>query len=91
MSAIAVQLAGVTSVFYEDFTIGTNRDCDLILYDEHASPRHAVISADAGGWWIEDMGSTRGVRVNGELRATMSLARGDRIRLGRTEIIVVPT
>lgn len=38
MGAIAVQLAGVTSVFHQHFVIGTRSDCDLVLYDQDASP-----------------------------------------------------
>jgi pSer/pThr/pTyr-binding forkhead associated (FHA) protein len=90
MPAIAVQLAGVTSVFYDRFVIGTRSDCDLVLYDQDASPVHALIIPEETGWQVEDMGSLRGVHVNGRLRATVSLEKGDRVRLGRTTLVMVP-
>jgi pSer/pThr/pTyr-binding forkhead associated (FHA) protein len=90
MPAIAVRLAGITSVFYDRFVIGTRSDCDLVLYDEDASPVHALVVPDETGWRVEDMGSLRGVRVNGRLRATVRLEKGDRVRLGDTTLIMVP-
>jgi pSer/pThr/pTyr-binding forkhead associated (FHA) protein len=90
MAAIAVQLAGVTSVFYDRFVIGTRSDCDLVLYDQDASPVHALVIPEDAGWQIEDMGSLRGVRVNGRLLATTLLNKGDRVRLGSTTLVMVP-
>jgi pSer/pThr/pTyr-binding forkhead associated (FHA) protein len=90
MPAIAVKLAGVTSVFYDRFAIGTRPDCDLVLYDEDASPLHALVVPDATGWQVEDMGSRRGVFVNGRLRAAACLEKGDRVRLGGTTLVMVP-
>jgi hypothetical protein len=52
MPAIAVKLAGVTSVFYDRFAIGTRPDCDLVLYDEDASPLHALVVPDETGWQV---------------------------------------
>jgi pSer/pThr/pTyr-binding forkhead associated (FHA) protein len=90
MPAIAVKLAGVTSVFYDRFAIGTRSDCDLVLYDQDASPLHALVTPDETGWQVEDMGSLRGVFVNGRLRAAAWLEKGDRVRLGTTTLVMVP-
>lgn len=90
MPAIAVRLAGVTSVFHDRFVIGTRDDCDLVLYDEDASPVHALVIPEETGWLVEDMGSLRGVHINGRLRATAWLAKGDRVRLGGTTLVMVP-
>ncbi|GLY73147.1 FHA domain-containing protein [Actinoallomurus iriomotensis] len=90
MPAIAVQLAGVTSVFHDRFVIGTRRDCDLVLHDPDASPLHALLIPEGDGWQVEDMGSLRGVRVNGRLCTAAPLAKGDRLRLGGTTLVVVP-
>jgi pSer/pThr/pTyr-binding forkhead associated (FHA) protein len=90
MPAIVVQLAGVTSVFYDRFVIGTRSDCDLVLYDQDASPMHALVTPEETGWRVEDMGSLRGVRVNGRMRATARLEKGDRVRLAGTTLVMVP-
>ncbi|GAB2816565.1 hypothetical protein GCM10027176_21540 [Actinoallomurus bryophytorum] len=90
MPAIAVKLAGLTSVFHDRFAIGTRSDCDLVLYDQDASPLHALVVPDENGWQVEDMGSLRGVRVNGRPCATARLEKGDRVRLGSTTLVMVP-
>ena len=63
--------------------IGRSRDCDIVLQDSNVSRRHAEIRPSGGGWVVEDLGSTNGVRVNG--RATTGatpIDGGDRIELG---------
>jgi FHA domain-containing protein len=69
-------------------TLGRSRDCEIVLEDTGISRRHAEIRPRAGGWTIEDLGSTNGVRVNGEdIRGARSLHPGDRVELGSTEIV----
>ncbi len=69
-------------------TIGRSRDCDVVLEDAGVSRRHAEIRPGPGGWTVADLGSTNGVRVNGaEVRGAHSLAPGDRVELGSTEIV----
>jgi hypothetical protein len=69
-------------------TIGRSRDCDVVLDDAGVSRRHAEIRPGADGWTVADLGSTNGVRVNGaEVRGARSLAPGDRVELGSTEIV----
>jgi hypothetical protein len=68
--------------------IGRGRDCDIVLDDAGVSRRHAQLSPTPTGWAIEDLGSTNGVRVNGEeLRVARSLRPGDRIEIGSTKIV----
>jgi len=69
-------------------TIGRSRDCDVILDDAGISRRHAQIRPGPGGWTVEDLGSTNGVRVNGvDVRGMQTLAPGDRVELGSTEVV----
>lgn len=69
-------------------TIGRSRDCDVVLDDAGVSRRHAEIRPGPDGWTVADLGSTNGVRVNGaEVRGAHSLAPGDRVELGSTEIV----
>lgn len=90
MGGLVVRIAGTSSVVQERCLIGTGQDCDLVLQDEYASRWHALLIADGDGWRVEDMGSLAGVRVNGVIRASAPLAPGDRIRLGDSELTVVP-
>jgi pSer/pThr/pTyr-binding forkhead associated (FHA) protein len=83
---------GVRRFFCRDrFTIG-RRDADLLVDDEYASPLHAAVSHDGNGWVIEDLGSTNGTWMAGNhrVREPWRLAKGDKIRIGRTMITVVP-
>jgi hypothetical protein len=69
-------------------TLGRSRDCDVVLDDAGVSRRHAEIRPAPGGWTLADLGSTNGVRVNGQqLRGVRPLHPGDRVELGSTEIV----
>jgi hypothetical protein len=68
--------------------IGRSRDCEIVLDDVGISRRHAELRPHPGGWTIEDLGSTNGVVVNGTpISGTQTLAAGDRVELGSTEIL----
>lgn len=58
-------------------SIGRDASNDVVVNDEAASARHAVIELDSGSWWIEDQGSTNGTLLNGA-----RLGRRERIRDG---------
>jgi hypothetical protein len=69
--------------------IGRSRDCDVVLDDAGVSRRHAELRPlDASAWTIEDLGSTNGVRVNGQtITGAHELRGGERIGMGSTEIV----
>ena len=63
--------------------IGRTNECDVILYETGVSRKHAQISEEAGGFFIEDLGSSNGTRVNGEtISGRLALKSGDAISLG---------
>lgn len=64
-------------------TIGRGEGCDLRLDDRRVSRRHACLSFAQGRIWLEDAGSTNGVRVAGRVVVERTeLAPGDRIGVG---------
>ncbi|HYM45764.1 MAG TPA: DUF3662 and FHA domain-containing protein [Solirubrobacteraceae bacterium] len=68
--------------------IGRSRDCDIVLDDAGVSRRHAELRPGEGGWTVIDLGSTNGVRVNGQqIRGPRPLQAGDRVELGSTEAV----
>ncbi len=70
-------------------TIGRSPDCDLVIDDTYVSGRHARIQMEDGAAVLEDLGSTNGTLHNGSpVKAPVSLAVGDRLRLGSTVLEV---
>jgi len=69
-------------------TVGRSRECDVVIDDAGVSRRHAEIRPGPAGWTVADLGSTNGVRVNGEeVRGARALAVGDVVELGSTQIV----
>lgn len=64
-------------------TIGRDLDNDIQLPSEHVSRHHARICNLSESCAIEDMGSTNGVLVNGELQTSCLLKDGDKIQIGK--------
>ncbi|HEX3392391.1 MAG TPA: DUF3662 and FHA domain-containing protein [Solirubrobacteraceae bacterium] len=69
--------------------IGRSRDCDIVLDDAGVSRRHAELRPlDSSRWTIEDLGSTNGVRVNGQtIAGAHELRSGDSVGMGSTEMV----
>jgi len=66
--------------------IGRDRRNTLVLADEYASGRHAVVRcAKDGRWWVEDLGSRNGTYVNGHrVESSRPLGSGDVLQIGRS-------
>ncbi|MBW2294827.1 MAG: FHA domain-containing protein [Deltaproteobacteria bacterium] len=74
--------AGVKTV------LGRDESADLIIDDESASRRHAVIEKRADVYYLRDLGSANGTYLNGLLHAKEArLCEGQRFRIGETEFI----
>lgn len=60
--------------FQTTFIIGRDTACDLHIDDPKISRRHARVVTQQGTWYLEDLGSSNGTSVNGELvtRTTLS-------------------
>jgi hypothetical protein len=63
-------------------TVGRLATCALTLTDGTVSREHAALVRRGEGWWVVDLGSTNGTRVNGVRAAEQPVAPGDRIELG---------
>jgi Protein of unknown function (DUF3662)/Inner membrane component of T3SS, cytoplasmic domain len=62
--------------------IGRSRECDFMLDDPNVSRQHAELRREAEGWVVADLGSTNGVKVNGNRVREAGLRPGDEITLG---------
>jgi len=75
--------AGKEFVFDQaSVVIGRTSDCDVILYDPGVSRKHARIFSEGDAYFVEDMGSSNGTKVNGNVIRKHQLADGDSVSLG---------
>ena len=62
--------------------LGRSRDCDIQLDDPNTSRRHAEVRREGNSWVVADLGSTNGIKVNGNRVAEAELHPGDEVTLG---------
>jgi hypothetical protein len=68
-------------------TIGRQASCSIVIADSNISRVHARFRAVDNGWTIEDLGSTNGTKVNGELIIEPTLlSHGQLIALGTLQL-----
>jgi hypothetical protein len=71
------------------FTIGRDQRCDLYLGDMSVSRLHAKLVRDAEGWFLTDVGSTNGTRLNGwRVRAAVRVRPGDHVTFGSVSFVL---
>jgi pSer/pThr/pTyr-binding forkhead associated (FHA) protein len=66
------------------YSLGRGPANDLRFDAGDLSTRHAQLSYDGTHWWVSDLESKNGVRVNGELVRDQKLKHDDRIQLAHT-------
>ena len=95
---VVVTYEGVTrtvAIQGDEVLIGrksSNNEPDLDLSpDKSVSRRHAKLWLDQGKYWIEDLGSTLGVAVNGLKKPKSQVKFSDLIDIGRTRLQLLPT
>ncbi len=64
-------------------TFGRLRENDIVLEAQGVSRQHGRFSAGLDGeWWVEDLGSTNGTRVNDRFITRQRLRDGDSVQVG---------
>lgn len=64
--------------------VGRDPACDLILADKTVSGQHARLSYQMTQWWVEDLQSTNGTRLNQEaVSSPVVLTSGDELCFGQ--------
>ena len=70
-------------------TAGRGTGCDLVVRDTTVSREHAAFVLRGDTWWVLDLGSTNGTRVNGLRAAEHPVVPGDRVELGDVVVELV--
>jgi hypothetical protein len=71
--------------------IGRDPTCEMALDDPTVSLYHARLSYHHGQWWLEDLRSTNGTFLNGEVVASpLVVTGGDVVRCGQVELWLEP-
>jgi pSer/pThr/pTyr-binding forkhead associated (FHA) protein len=66
--------------------IGRGRSADLVIAEPTISRAHAAIGCDAEGFFMQDLGSTNGTKVNGQPSPLARLKDGDDLQLGKLQL-----
>jgi hypothetical protein len=72
-----------------EVSLGRDPGCDIPLMDETVSTRHAQLTYHHGQWWLEDLASMNGTRLNSSpVTMPTVLASGDEFQCGQTRLTV---
>jgi hypothetical protein len=84
--AYLVPLAGGDPIplIKETVIIGRRPEADIRLEIPNISGRHAEFRLQRGHWWVIDLGSANGTRVNGDKVKKKKLSPGDEVVFART-------
>lgn len=79
---------GIPRVFdlHDTTTLGRTEGNDIVLNHPSVSRRHARIEKRGADWWIVDLNSTNGVKVNGTLVTESEVHAADRILVGSVQL-----
>ena len=69
-----------------DLAVGRTEGNDLVLNHPSVSRKHAKFEARNNAWWIVDLKSTNGVKVNGNLITESQVNPGDKILIGSVQL-----
>jgi predicted component of type VI protein secretion system len=73
---------GETRAVRDGMVFGRLPSCEWPVDDSSVSRRHARVVQDAGGWFLEDLGSSNGTLLNGVRVPRLALRGGDLVTLG---------
>jgi adenylate cyclase len=71
-----------------DMSVGRTEGNDLVLNHPSVSRKHARIESRGGEWWVVDLKSTNGVKINGTLVTEAQFRAGDKVLIGSVQVDV---
>src|SRR5438132_9161570 len=69
-----------------DLSVGRTEGNDIVLNHPSVSRKHAKFEIRDEQWWIVDLKSTNGVKVNGNLVTESQVVAGDKISVGSVQL-----
>jgi len=69
-------------------TLGRRESCDICLRYSNVSSQHCELTFDNGYWIIRDLGSTNGIKVNGNRVQKKVLHPGDEISIAKHKYVI---
>jgi hypothetical protein len=83
MPLLVNELSGETCRFFRTLRVGRAPDNDLVIADRTVSSFHACIELRGGAWFVKDLGSSNGTRLDGDpVRGWTRLEGGARLVFG---------
>lgn len=73
----------------DGLVLGRAEDCGAVLADESVSRHHARVERRSQDWWVVDLSSSNGTRVNGQRVTEFRLRPGDLVTVGSVAFDVV--
>jgi len=67
----------------EQLTVGRRESCDICMQFPNISGRHCELTFRNGYWYVRDLNSTNGVKVNGVRVNDKLLHPGDELSIGK--------
>jgi adenylate cyclase len=75
-------------LFREKLTIGRRDTCDICLRFPNVSGLHCELSFRDGYWFVRDLGSTNGIKVNSQRVLQRPLRPGDEISIAKRKFTI---
>lgn len=70
----------------ENISIGRRSSNDVCIPDLSVSGNHALITFESGSFWLEDLNSTNGTYVNGQVVQRQPIGEDDEIIIGKIRL-----
>lgn len=72
----------------ETLVVGRRESCDIPLHYPNVSSKHCELTFKEGYWYLRDLNSTNGVKVNGMRVQQKLLHSGDEISIAKRKFII---
>lgn len=66
--------------------VGRSKSCDIVLKDANVSRRHAEITSEGDHWYLTDLDSMNGVKINSRRVQSSRLSPGDELEMGTSRL-----